>query len=172
MTIWLISDTHFHHANILGFKRADGSPLRSFSNVHEMDDFMATKWAETVKPQDHVWHLGDVMLQGKNLGIIKTLPGHKRLVLGNHDNKLKITEYVAAGFEKIVMWRRFEDVVCTHVPIHPGSIGGRLIGNIHGHIHDRVLDDPRYLNVSVERTEYGPIAFETARDLLRKQVIV
>jgi len=159
MTIWLISDTHFGHANILKFTDEKGNRIRpQFSTVKEMDDFMCSQWADRVKPEDHVWHLGDVTM-GSHLGMIKGLPGHKRLVLGNHD-KLKMPEYMAAGFQKIQTIRRFDEVICSHYPLHPSCIGGKLIGNIHGHIHERSLNDFRYYNVSVERTCYAPVPLD------------
>jgi len=40
--IFLISDTHFSHANILGFKsNVTGRPMRPFASVEEMDAFLA-----------------------------------------------------------------------------------------------------------------------------------
>jgi len=169
MTIWLISDTHFSHANILKFVGIDGNRIRSqFNSVKDMDDFMCSQWADKVKPEDHVWHLGDVTM-GSHLGMIKGLPGHKRLLLGNHD-RLKMTEYMAAGFQKIQTIRRFDEVICSHYPLHPSSISGKLIGNIHGHIHQNVIDDPRYLNVSVERTGYAPIALDNCIKMIKDQL--
>ena len=42
--IFFISDTHFGHAGILSFKREDGSPLRDFLSVEEMDEHMVERW--------------------------------------------------------------------------------------------------------------------------------
>ena len=40
--VFLISDYHFGHANILKFLRGDGSLLRpGFDNVEQMNEFMA-----------------------------------------------------------------------------------------------------------------------------------
>ena len=62
-TVYVISDSHFGHANILTFERDDGVRLRPFDNVEQMHDAMITKWNETVRPQDHVYHLGDFAIK-------------------------------------------------------------------------------------------------------------
>lgn len=46
MTIWLISDTHFGHENIIGYCG------RPFANAAEMDEAMIERWNATVKPSD------------------------------------------------------------------------------------------------------------------------
>lgn len=170
MTIWVISDTHFGHANFLTFKDDAGNLIRPFGSVEEMDDLMIQKWNKKVKVSDHVYHLGDFAMHQRNLDIAKSLNGHLRLVRGNHDI-FKTKAYLAAGFEEIHGCRVLSDVCMTHVPIHPDSLKFRWYGNIHGHIHERTLDDPRYLNVSVEQTHmnYGPITLEEAINLLKQQ---
>ena len=61
--IWLISDTHFGHENILNFiDSRTGLKVRpGFANVDEMDECMVENWNSVVKKGDKVWHLGDVM---------------------------------------------------------------------------------------------------------------
>lgn len=163
MTIWLISDTHFGHEAMYGFTETfDGVERRvrfEFANASEGDEFMMDRWAETVKPGDHVYHLGDVAMKKEFLPMVKKLPGQKRLVLGNHDRE-QIKHYQAAGFQKIFGSRVFEGLVATHVPIHPLSLGSRFIGNVHGHIHRQPAFGPRYKNVSVEVIGYTPIALD------------
>jgi len=52
--IWLISDTHFNHQNIIGFTS------RPFSNIEEMNEVMIRNWNNTVSKGDKVYILGDV----------------------------------------------------------------------------------------------------------------
>jgi calcineurin-like phosphoesterase family protein len=103
--IWLISDTHFGHKNIIKFtdregihirrrmKNLDGSePLassdgwalslfRPFNDIHEHNQYLTEKWNSVVKPQDHVWHGGDFgSFQAK-----RHLNGVINLIVGNHD---------------------------------------------------------------------------------------
>ena len=65
--------------------------------------------------------------------LTRSLPGHKRLILGNHDH-YDISVYVEAGFEKIRASNVIDGLLLTHYPVHPGSIG-RAIGNCHGQTH-------------------------------------
>ena len=172
MTIWLISDTHFGHANFLNFKDETGNPIRPFASVEEMDDTMIQRWNAKVKPSDHVYHLGDFCIRKEYLTVAKCLNGHLRLVRGNHDI-FRTKQYLNAGFEEIHGCRVLSDVCLTHVAIHPDSLKFRWHGNIHGHMHEHTIDDPRYLNISVEQPHmnYSPITLEEAINLLKKQQI-
>ena len=156
-TIWLISDTHFGHQNIIDFCN------RPFATAKEMDEAMCDHWAETVKPRDIIYHLGDVALgQPPQLG---KLPGRKRLVLGNHDSAKR--KHLQEVFSKITMWRMFPEfgVLLTHVPVHESTLmekrfEGRPMINAHGHIHTNASPPGPYVNVCVEKTDYRPIAID------------
>lgn len=157
--IWVISDTHFGHANILTFKNLDGSPVRPFSSVEEMDETMADRWNSIVRPQDHVYHLGDVAMRKEHLATVGRLNGHKRLVRGNHDI-FKTKDYLKY-FEEIHAVRVLDRLIFSHIPIHPESMG-RFAANVHGHVHGlpQGTYGPKYYNVSVERTNYSPVSLE------------
>lgn len=157
--IFVISDTHFDHANILGFTGLDGQRVRpEFSDVDAMNEAMVTRWNDVVRAGDHVYHLGDVAMHKRGLRFVTRLNGRKRLCRGNHDI-FKTRDYLDAGFEEIHGMRVLAGVVLTHCPIHPESLG-RFLGNIHGHIHERPAYGPRYVNVSVERVAYTPVLLD------------
>lgn len=165
MTIYVISDTHFGHANILTFIGENGRRVRpEFDDVAAMDEAMVERWNARVRPQDHVYHLGDVAMRRPDLAIVKRLNGHKRLVRGNHD-VYQTKDYLAVGFKEIHGTRVLANMVLTHIPIHPGSLA-RFKGNVHGHIHERKIDDPRYVNVSVEQVAYTPVSLEEVAEML------
>lgn len=168
MRIWVTSDTHFCHANILTFTRTDGRPLRPFAHVREMDECLIANWNDVVQPADHVYHLGDVtMLRGAARQqvepILSRLHGHKRLLLGNHD--LNEVEWYARWFKKIMSYRVFDHTLLSHIPIHAESMG-RFRGNLHGHTHANLVmasphhPDPRYVNACVEQTHYAPVLLD------------
>ncbi|MFI5260816.1 MAG: hypothetical protein ACHQU0_03415 [Candidatus Paceibacteria bacterium] len=171
---FLISDTHFgHEKTITTFKRADGSPLRLFDSVVEMNQHMVHMWNRTVKDSDTVWHLGDVMW-GDYFYLLHVLNGHKKLILGNHDERIK-TERWLDVFEDVRGLHEFSDIILTHIPIHPGSLRGS--SNVHGHLHsNRVMHEsykykinPRYLCVSVEHIDYTPVSLDDVRKRLKEQ---
>lgn len=158
--IWVISDTHFGHENIIKYCN------RPFSSLSDMNETLVDNWNKTVKDGDIVYHLGDVYfgLQGK---VLERLKGRKRLILGNHDEG-KDT-YLHKYFQKILVWRMFPEfkLLLTHVPVHEGTLGGKVQVNVHGHIHDKVINDKRYKNVSVEQTNYIPVHIEELASYVR-----
>jgi calcineurin-like phosphoesterase family protein len=180
---FVISDTHFGHTNSWEkFKLADGSPLRPFTSTEEMDETMIERWNAKVKPEDTVYHLGDVVINQKYLHLVSRLNGRKILVRGNHDI-FKDKQYAEVGFEQIHGVRVFVDkFILSHIPLHPDCVTERFKVNVHGHLHaneimiDETLmsssyikPDPRYLCVSVERTNYEPLHFDEVQALIDKR---
>jgi calcineurin-like phosphoesterase family protein len=158
MTIFVVSDTHFGHANMLKFTRTDGSPAREFKSVEEMDECMVSRWNAVVGESDTVYHLGDVFFGDghRHLGRLK---GKKRLILGNHDAGK--CPHLHRHFPKIMIWRMFReyDALLTHIPVHESALY-KVKWNLHGHVHWNSLEDPRYVNCSVEPMGYGPRPIE------------
>jgi len=165
--IFVISDNHFGHSNILGFKREDGSPLRSFSCVEEMDQHMVDRWNSVVRPQDHVYNLGDVAMKKKYIETVRRCNGHKRLVRGNHD--IYPTKEYMKYFDEIYGVRVLDGLIFSHIPLHPDSLG-RFKANIHGHVHalPQGFFGPRYYNVSCEAVDYTPVSLEDLKKRLSR----
>lgn len=167
--IWVHSDWHWQHENIYKFTYTrDGVERRvreKFLDSKEGDQYIAQRWRDLVKAEDHVWVLGDVCMErgnnraGEFIALMKSLPGHKRLILGNHDH-LKTSIYMKAGFEKIRGSNMLDGVLMTHYPVHPSSISYKVKANAHGHIHQNDSPDGQYINCCVEVNEYSPIPFD------------
>lgn len=160
--VFLISDQHFGHKNILNFKRRDGSSLRVFSSVEEMDETMVERHNSVVRPNDKVYMLGDLCMHNRNLPIMERLNGEKILIKGNHDQE-KLSRY-AKYFKDVRGSHQLAGYLLTHIPIHPDSLS-RWKASIHGHLHSDLVQlngkpDPRYINVSVEQINYTPISLE------------
>jgi calcineurin-like phosphoesterase family protein len=167
--IFLVSDTHFGHKNILSFSRPDGSPMRSFSSVEEMDEHIISRWNSVVRPQDKVYHLGDVAMHRQHIQTMGRCNGHHRLVRGNHD--IFNIKYYLEYFDEIHAVRVLDNMILSHIPLHPESLG-RFRGNVHGHVHNNVEPlhfGPRYYNVSVEAIDYTPVSLEDVKKRLLKQ---
>ena len=173
--VFLVSDTHFGHAGVCRFTRNDGvTKLRPWDNADEMDEFMVEAWNERVKPNDKVYHLGDVVMSRRSLSIMDRLNGDKVLIRGNHDI-FKDEDY-RKYFRELRAYHVMNGMILSHIPIHSESLG-RFGVNIHGHLHAnrvmrpaRVLEefidhgcttiDERYHCVCVEHTDFAPILFE------------
>lgn len=170
---FLISDTHFGHTNICRFLRSDETTkLRPWDDVQEMDEAFVKNWNEVVRPEDKVYHLGDVVINRKALPIMKRLMGKKRLIRGNHDifDTMEYLEY----FDNVYGVRVLEDMILSHIPLHPESVTKRFKTNVHGHLHDRaVLNsyghvDSRYFSVCVERINFTPIEITEVRQKIKE----
>jgi calcineurin-like phosphoesterase family protein len=161
--VFLVSDTHFGHTGVCRFTRNDGvTKLRPWTDPDEMDEEMVKRWNETVRPNDKVYHLGDVVINRKALKIMHRLNGDKVLIRGNHDI-FRDDDY-REHFRELRAYHVMNGMILSHIPLHTDSLG-RFGTNIHGHLHaNRVmLDkniDPRYHCVCVEQTDYRPILFE------------
>ena len=148
--------------------------MRDFASVEEMNETMIERWNKVVRPQDHVYHLGDVTMARGNQtrqidAIMARLNGHKRICLGNHDQLA--SGWYFRQFEKVKACNVLDGIIFTHIPIHSESLG-RFKANVHGHLHaNRVMlspyhPNPRYLSVCVELTDYTPIDLETLKSRL------
>lgn len=165
---WVAADHHFGHANILKFLRADGSPLRPFQSLEEHDETIIKNHNELVHPQDRVYLLGDVCITRRSIHTLGRLQGRLVLVKGNHDI-FRANEYLAYVDDlRAYVVQKDKDghkVIMSHVPIHPDSLD-RWGTNLHGHLHyNSVENDPRYICVSMEHTEYKPIEVYKALEL-------
>lgn len=179
--VYLVSDTHFGHAGVCRFMRNDGvTKLRPWDNPEDMDEFMIKAWNERVRPNDKVYHLGDVVINRRALATLARLNGDKVLIRGNHDI-FRDDEY-RKYFRELRAYHVMNGMILSHIPIHEASLG-RFGTNIHGHLHaNRVMKtvsvektsehdprpftvheevvDVRYHCVCVEQTDFAPVLFE------------
>jgi calcineurin-like phosphoesterase family protein len=181
-SIFLVSDTHFGHQGVCHFIRADGvTKLRPWDTAEEMDEEMIKRWNERVRPNDKVYHLGDVVINRRALKTLARLNGDKVLIRGNHDI-FRDNEY-REYFRELRAYHIMNGLILSHIPIHEASLG-RFGCNVHGHLHaNRVMKakginyptgeiiyseteiDTRYHCVCVEQTDFAPILFE---DVIKK----
>lgn len=172
--IFVISDTHFNHSNILKFKHADKiTMLRpGFDSVEHMNETMIDNWNKVVKAEDVVYHLGDFSFtSANNIKLFASrLNGRKRLILGNHDYEPKL---YYPYFQKISSWRQFgndmfnKTVIMCHYPLHYSAYDYRINNEgimVHGHLHQNLTGLENYVNVCVEHTNYTPVAIEDIVD--------
>lgn len=166
--IWVISDTHLFHSNILNFvDHNTGKHTRpGFDNVNHMNNYILEKWNSVVKQGDIVYHLGDVTFGSQDdfKTIWPKFNGSKRLIIGNHDD----VKFLSSGgfFKKVLMWRMFPEygLIMSHVPLHLSSMhrGNREVPlcGVHGHTHQHGSPEGPYISVCVELRDYTPVHIE------------
>jgi calcineurin-like phosphoesterase family protein len=136
MTDFFTSDTHFWHKKILEY-----CPNRPFENIEEMNQGLIDRWNERVRPEDHVYHLGDFSFgkYDKTEEILKQLNGNIHLILGNHDRVLDSD--LKRYFVNISPYKEFHvkkygvPVVMFHYPIESWNRMHHKGIHLHGHLH-------------------------------------
>jgi calcineurin-like phosphoesterase family protein len=168
--IYFTADWHLNHKNIL--KYCD----RPFKNVHHMNRIILDNYDNTVKEDDHVYFLGDLTMESsssksKFVNLFQDLPGHKKLVLGNHD-KFKPFDYHDMGFESVhtLLNTSFNHIdlslgtsefFMVHDPAYaylPNTVW--LCAHIHNHWKSQRTDNNIILiNVGVDVWDFKPVSF-------------
>lgn len=152
MTIFITSDSHFNHNNILEFEP------RPFNTVEEMNEGLIKAWNSVVHKTDTVYHLGDFSFGGIKdwQDTLNQLRGDIILIKGNHD-KSKIAERV---FREGLLheYHPLGTVIKIDKMILNLSHYAMLIGarprnfSIHGHLHSEDTGFTNHVNVGVDST--------------------
>jgi calcineurin-like phosphoesterase family protein len=180
---YFTSDTHFGHTNIIKYCN------RPFANAGEMDRAMVVNWNAIIKPEDTIYHLGDVSFSSpeRTKHILANLNGYKILILGNHDrSEFKMKDW---GFNEVHKSLRINlsngvEANLSHYPYrgtpddnhvtkfdHKNLIDdGRLL--INGHVHDDWKTRPgrfknHMINVGVDQWDFKPISEYQLLEFLR-----
>lgn len=164
--IYLISDTHFNHTNIITYES------RPFASTAEMNDAIIKAWNSVVSKDDIVIHLGDVGLgrESSLKEIVPLLNGKKILICGNHDNKSKHF-FLSCGFTEVfhtlTLTEQGKVIYLSHDPISRPGDGSPYDLHFYGHVHSKGIDS-NYPTIShngaclcVERWNYTPVSLDT-----------
>jgi calcineurin-like phosphoesterase family protein len=165
--VFLLSDSHFDHENIIRYVH------RHFSNVHSMNDEIVRRWNATVKKGDEVIFLGDLTYGRGNRGIpfwLSQLQGNIKFIKGSHDKIEHLPEFHKVT--KLVLENHPEiQFILSH---DPKDIGPQYndYWKIHGHHHNNntekfpfINGEKKTINVSVELMDYFPLDIEKLFDL-------
>ena len=160
--IWLISDTHFNHNQPFLYEP------RGFTNVKDMNETIIERWNSLVKPEDIVYHLGDVIMGDLNAGLplVKSLNGHIKLALGNHDTPQRVAAF-SEFFDEIQFGYRLKIgkkvLYLAHYPMLTGNFDNSKTYSIHGHTHSPYYFTEGYdlmFNVCCDATSCFPLSIE------------
>lgn len=192
--IWVTSDWHFNHSNLLkGLSTWTSSlPPREFASTDDMNDAIIDNINAVVEPQDILWNLGDVIMGG-----VKDLPALRarikcqniHLILGNHDKAIKEHRINDAGkrvpgnklgacFADVRWYKSIRipghefKAYLFHCPMHtwPGINKGFL--QIHGHCHGNLPDRKlRQADVGIDAHGFKPVLLDKlVADLMQRQL--
>lgn len=146
-SVYLISDTHFE----------DEDRLYMGYNISEQEQINILK--KYCHKNDTLVHLGDV----GNPEWMNQLKCYKVLVMGNHDQS---KEYFEQYFDKVYPGpiTVANKLVLSHEPIEMlASITGEPIAfNIHGHLHDREIEDKYHTNLASNICGFIPLNLKEA----------
>jgi calcineurin-like phosphoesterase family protein len=167
--LYITSDLHLGHNNIHKHRP-------EFSSAEEHHEIIFDNLASTVTKNDTLYLLGDVAFTKEWLARIANLKvKHKILIAGNHDLErgIHMRDLVETYDAVYALWTK-RNFWLSHAPIHPQEMRGKK-ANIHGHLHGNMVwtndlceqdgmdeIDQRYLNVSLEHTDWKPIKFSEA----------
>ncbi|HEY4355936.1 MAG TPA: hypothetical protein VGN16_09330 [Acidobacteriaceae bacterium] len=163
MTTYFTSDTHFNHANIIGYCK------RPFADVFEMNKALIERWNAVVGPDDRVFHLGDFAMGNHDIapGIFDQLNGDKHLVRGNHDSKK--TDKLGWASVSPATWyvERSDAPIGIYLIHNPAGVKPQMAPAtvLHGHLHGMSDLHPftkhiRYIDVGVDCWDYRPVTLE------------
>lgn len=162
MTIWFTSDTHFGHKNIIKFEEG----RKHFNSIDEHDAYLIDIWNKQVKPDDTVYHLGDLTLRGlqKKCEVLEQLNGDVILIKGNHDVDRECKKLLSEGlikeYHQVGVYMKVEGLLLhlTHYPMLTGLRPKYF--SIHGHLHSNNVElgnnSLNLINIGVDNTKHFP----------------
>jgi len=161
--IFLISDTHFDHTNIIKYCN------RPFKSTSEMNHVIINNWNKTVNRRDIVFFLGDMRFGRGSRETdywLKRLNGAIYFLNGNHETKSRMITF----YDKLIIKYRDKRFFLVHDPKDIPKDWNEWV--ICGHHHNNYpMDFPlingktKMINVGVELINYTPLNIENLFDL-------
>lgn len=178
--IWLTSDTHFCHDREFVY-----GP-RGFTNIEDMCEAIVKRWNSVVKPEDIVYHLGDVMLNDNEKGMefLKRLNGQIYILRGNHDTNTRVNLYMEAPnvfdcgtYARVIKYGKYHFYL-SHYPTMTSNLENNAhisehIINLYGHTHqmDNFYQDiPFMYHVGMDSHDCYPVDLDTVIEDIKAKV--
>lgn len=178
MNIWFTSDLHLMHNKSFIWKS------RGFSSVKEMNEAIVENWNNTVKPNDRVICLGDLMLGNNEEGIkyVKQLNGEIDLIWGNHDTIARqdlihtvCPSVIPFGYAYQFKYKKLS-IYISHYPTITSNYDDKefhyRVFNLHGHTHSLTPwidpNNPFMYDVGMDAHNCTPINIDEVLDNIHK----
>lgn len=175
MNVFFTADTHFQHERIIRFCS------RPFTSGKEMDVALFRNWNSVVRPDDVVYHLGDVVFGDveRALPLLRGLMGKKYLIPGNHDTP-KTLALLDGIFEILpplteiptpprsrTAHETARSVTMCHYAMEVWNHSHRGAIMLHGHTHGRLPENSQRLDVGVDSWGFFPVRLQDVLARLR-----
>ena len=153
-TTWIWSDLHLGDPSVIS---VFGRP---FIEVGAMNAFLLGEWRDRVQAGHTIICLGDVLHEDvwRNESLmneIRSCPGDRILVLGNHDGNahgLRLLGFTVQ--HTLALCATDPPLALSHEPLRQVPLGAICV---HGHLHEGTEPTVRHINLTVEQTLYGPV---------------
>ena len=192
MNIWITSDTHFGHTNIVGPEISSWkSGYRDFKSLHEMNMALVDGINKYVKEDDVLYHLGDWsfggvqnILQFRKYIVCKNI----HLILGNHDQHIvdKEVKFDDTSFNPFELFSSVQDVLhlklgktevfLSHYSHRVWNGSHKGVIHLYGHSHNSIPDYGRSMDVGVDVAyrmfgEYRPFNIGDINRIMEKREV-
>lgn len=167
MANYFTSDWHLGHRVITKYRS-------QFKTIEEHDNAIFAE-AEKLTKRDIIFVIGDFLFDCDDfeyyLERISKLSCRIKLIMGNHDSLKLYSQTIAKNIEIQLSLFTYKSFWISHCPIHPDELRNR-IGNIHGHLHNAILDDNRYFDVGLDKNNFKFINWEDIKEIFHNRGIV
>lgn len=147
-----------------------------------MNELMIEAWNSKVRPNDTVYHLGDVAFgpPTKAADILNRLNGTIILIQGNHDHKLLNDHWARKRFTAVYPYLSVkvsgQDIVLFHYPIKEWDRMHRGSWHLYGHVHGKEmgLTDRKAMDAGIDsrpNADMAPWSFDEVKKVLDKREI-
>lgn len=155
--IYFTADLHFWHDHII--HHCD----RPFWSEVEMNDSLIENWNDTVRPDDEIYILGDITMEGpeKAFSMLSQLRGKKYLVRGNHDRFVDNSDW--EHYSWVFQWvKDYHELVLDnqkfilfHYPLVEWNDFYKGAIQLHGHQHNKPEYNHQQLQAGIKRYDVG-----------------
>ena len=137
-----------------------------------MDEILIERWNSVVKPNDEVYHLGDLAWGGVS-GVIRYVPrlnGKIILIEGNHDrinkDNIKLFKRVHPGYFNLKIDKRTWITLC-HYSMRVWYNSHFNTWHLYGHSHGGLPPEGKSWDAGVDANNYTPISLEEVREIMK-----
>lgn len=157
---------HFGHENIVKYND------RKTDDILEMEELLVQAWNDTVRPNDTVFHLGDITGGSDPAPYLRRLNGRIKVIMGNHDSyrlmRRALQEGLITGYvdTDYVRWNH-ERFWLSHYPHRAWRKSNKGSFHLYGHTHGDYPGVGRSMDVGVDAIGFAPISIDEVYELLK-----